>query len=170
MLFRSIAPELLGEKMVQGLKATNWPGRCQIAKDATKTALTWYLDGAHTVESLQCCGDWFGAEVIARLYVFLLSVSTKANTNAGPPASSSSTAPRVATASPSSAPSPPHSLPSPTPSSTSSSAPTPPSPPAPPKAVRLPCSPLKTSLTLEQISLPKRSTWAISSNSRRSTS
>ena len=34
-----IAPELLGEKMVQGLKATNWPGRCQIAKDATKTEI-----------------------------------------------------------------------------------------------------------------------------------
>lgn len=71
-----IAPEVLGEKMVQGLKATNWPGRCQIAKDTKEAGLTWYLDGAHTIESLQCCGDWYGAEVIARPYVPSLPDST----------------------------------------------------------------------------------------------
>ncbi|KAI5474406.1 hypothetical protein MNV49_003374 [Pseudohyphozyma bogoriensis] len=53
-------PELTGVSLaiVEGLKKTSWPGRCQIAKDP-QVGLTWFLDGAHTVESLKCCGDWF---------------------------------------------------------------------------------------------------------------
>jgi folylpolyglutamate synthase len=43
------------------LERTRWPGRCQTVEDPASTAAhqtTWYLDGAHTVESLTCCGDW----------------------------------------------------------------------------------------------------------------
>ncbi|KAJ9099920.1 hypothetical protein QFC21_003925 [Naganishia friedmannii] len=43
------------------LERTRWPGRCQTVEDPASTAArktTWYLDGAHTVESLACCGDW----------------------------------------------------------------------------------------------------------------
>lgn len=42
------------------LERTRWPGRCQTVKQA---GTTWFLDGAHTVESLTCCGDWaFGPD------------------------------------------------------------------------------------------------------------
>ncbi|SCV71648.1 BQ2448_3236 [Microbotryum intermedium] len=55
-----IAPVPLPSSIVKGLEATRWPGRCQIERDAKSPAVTWHLDGAHTVESLQCCGEWFG--------------------------------------------------------------------------------------------------------------
>ncbi|KAI8992481.1 Mur ligase [Pilobolus umbonatus] len=49
----------------KGLELVKWPGRGQILdiKD-TKYGkhgnnVTWYLDGAHTVESLQVCVEWF---------------------------------------------------------------------------------------------------------------
>ncbi|KAK4050828.1 Folylpolyglutamate synthetase [Microbotryomycetes sp. JL201] len=54
-----IAPVPLPENIVRGLEQTKWPGRCQVEADAKAREMTWYLDGAHTVESLKCCGDWF---------------------------------------------------------------------------------------------------------------
>ncbi|KIY74166.1 FolC bifunctional protein [Cylindrobasidium torrendii FP15055 ss-10] len=41
-----------------GLAETKWPGRCQTVVEPTSSKLTWYLDGAHTVESLDCCMQW----------------------------------------------------------------------------------------------------------------
>jgi folylpolyglutamate synthase len=49
----------LPQTFVEGLRAAKWPGRCQIVPDPTERSLTWYLDGAHTLESLDCCMDWF---------------------------------------------------------------------------------------------------------------
>ncbi|KXN86406.1 Folylpolyglutamate synthase [Leucoagaricus sp. SymC.cos] len=49
----------LPQTFIDGLKATKWPGRCQIVSDPVSNNLTWYLDGAHTTESLNCCMDWF---------------------------------------------------------------------------------------------------------------
>lgn len=49
----------------EGLKLVTWPGRGQeLPIQETKYAhkshnATWYLDGAHTVESLQVCAEWF---------------------------------------------------------------------------------------------------------------
>lgn len=54
-----ISPDPLPLEIVQGLKKTSWPGRCQVEPDTADKALTWFLDGAHTVESLVCCGEWF---------------------------------------------------------------------------------------------------------------
>ncbi|KAI6034383.1 Mur ligase [Pisolithus microcarpus] len=42
-----------------GLEYTSWPGRCQTVLDPNYQGTTWYLDGAHTVESLSCCIRWF---------------------------------------------------------------------------------------------------------------
>lgn len=42
-----------------GLEYTRWPGRCQTVLDPNYQHTTWYLDGAHTVESLSCCIQWF---------------------------------------------------------------------------------------------------------------
>lgn len=48
---------------VKALQNARWPGRCQTVIDPKNPSTTWYLDGAHTVESLTCCGDWaFGSE------------------------------------------------------------------------------------------------------------
>ncbi|CAD6241180.1 GSCOCG00009202001-RA-CDS [Cotesia congregata] len=40
----------------QALKSCRWPGRTQILK--TKS-VDFYLDGAHTPESIKCCAEWF---------------------------------------------------------------------------------------------------------------
>ena len=44
---------------IEGLKAARWPGRCQTVIDPTFPPIAWFLDGAHTVESLECCIEWF---------------------------------------------------------------------------------------------------------------
>ncbi|CAG5867142.1 unnamed protein product [Menidia menidia] len=42
--------------MVKGLAETEWPGRNQTLKHG---ALTYFLDGAHTMRSMQACVQWF---------------------------------------------------------------------------------------------------------------
>ncbi|CAN9504754.1 unnamed protein product [Ophioblennius macclurei] len=42
--------------MVKGLADTEWPGRNQTVKHG---AVTYFLDGAHTMRSMQACVDWF---------------------------------------------------------------------------------------------------------------
>ena len=36
-----------------GLSVTVWPGRCQTVVDSRYPNVSWYLDGAHTPESLE---------------------------------------------------------------------------------------------------------------------
>jgi hypothetical protein len=49
----------LPESFITGLEKTKWPGRCQTVDDPRLDKVTWYLDGAHTAESLDCCMEWF---------------------------------------------------------------------------------------------------------------
>ncbi|KAI0320682.1 tetrahydrofolylpolyglutamate synthase [Amylostereum chailletii] len=49
----------LSPAFVRGLEATRWPGRCQTVADPKFPGTTWFLDGAHTTESLDCCMQWF---------------------------------------------------------------------------------------------------------------
>jgi len=70
----------LPPSFVAGLKAARWPGRCQTVADPVHANLTWYLDGAHTAESLNCCMDWFldlsvGVDFEGNSYVLLGSES-----------------------------------------------------------------------------------------------
>lgn len=51
----------LSDGFLEGLKEAHWPGRCQTVRDSLDRRSFWYLDGAHTVESLTCCGEWFVA-------------------------------------------------------------------------------------------------------------
>ncbi|KAJ3320284.1 Folylpolyglutamate synthetase [Boothiomyces sp. JEL0866] len=53
--------EIVGDEQTirQGLAETTWPGRCQTHVSAKYPNATWYLDGAHTPESLDVCGEWF---------------------------------------------------------------------------------------------------------------
>ncbi|KAH9807305.1 Mur ligase [Melampsora americana] len=54
-----ITPQPLPDQYLQALKATKWPGRCQVIQDPLKPSITWSLDGAHTEESVACCGKWW---------------------------------------------------------------------------------------------------------------
>ncbi|GAA6005073.1 tetrahydrofolate synthase [Rhodotorula paludigena] len=54
-----VAPNPLPASIVVGLERASWPGRCQLATDKVQDRVRWHLDGAHTVESLKCCGEWF---------------------------------------------------------------------------------------------------------------
>lgn len=42
--------------------------------------LTFYLDGAHSPESMDACARWFSASVVERKDMSLSSVSSKVNT------------------------------------------------------------------------------------------
>jgi len=50
---------------VGGLMQTRWPGRCQSVVDPALSNTTWFLDGAHTVESLVCGLKWFVSPSVA---------------------------------------------------------------------------------------------------------
>ncbi|KAG1872738.1 Mur ligase [Suillus tomentosus] len=49
----------LPTSFMDGLENAHWPGRCQTVPDSKFGAMTWFLDGAHTQESLACCLEWF---------------------------------------------------------------------------------------------------------------
>jgi folylpolyglutamate synthase len=49
----------LPEKFLKGLANASWPGRCQTIRDGDTV---FYLDGAHTHESLLESGKWFATE------------------------------------------------------------------------------------------------------------
>lgn len=69
----------LPEKFVKGLENASWPGRCQTLEEGN---ITWYLDGAHTKESITETGLWF--QTVAdksSLRVLLFNQQTR---NAGP--------------------------------------------------------------------------------------
>jgi folylpolyglutamate synthase len=68
-LGRSDVPDLiqdpganLPEQFKSGLKTVWWPGRSDIRRDIHSDT-TWYLDGAHTMESIQLSSKWFADEV-----------------------------------------------------------------------------------------------------------
>ena len=42
--------------MALGLRLADWPGRTQMVE---KGRLTYFLDGAHTEESVRACAAWF---------------------------------------------------------------------------------------------------------------
>jgi folylpolyglutamate synthase len=65
-LKESAAPEsTLPDTFIQGLKAARWPGRCQTVNDPKHPHTVWFMDGAHTVESLDCCIEWFVSPLAA---------------------------------------------------------------------------------------------------------
>ncbi|KAI8922827.1 Mur ligase [Entophlyctis helioformis] len=42
-----------------GLQDARWPGRCQHVRTPKFANIDWYIDGAHTPESLTVCAEWF---------------------------------------------------------------------------------------------------------------
>ncbi|KAI9466907.1 Mur ligase [Lactarius psammicola] len=55
----------LPSSFIEGLKDAKWPGRCQTVGDPKYPSTVWFLDGAHTVESLACCTKWFVSPIAA---------------------------------------------------------------------------------------------------------
>ncbi|KIP12703.1 hypothetical protein PHLGIDRAFT_123796 [Phlebiopsis gigantea 11061_1 CR5-6] len=51
--------DTLPEPYVKALERARWPGRCQTVVDPAHEQTVWFLDGAHTLESLDCCIQWF---------------------------------------------------------------------------------------------------------------
>lgn len=59
----------LPESFIRPLAETKWPGRCQRV-EVPETETTWLLDGAHTTESLDCCGEWAWSEGDPSILIF----------------------------------------------------------------------------------------------------
>ncbi|KAG8880255.1 Folylpolyglutamate synthetase [Tulasnella sp. 331] len=57
----SLYPFPLSSEFVSGLENARWPGRCQQAADPKAPGLVWFLDGAHTTESMTACANWYFA-------------------------------------------------------------------------------------------------------------
>ncbi|KAH6588349.1 hypothetical protein BASA61_005992 [Batrachochytrium salamandrivorans] len=53
------------EYIRRGLELTQWPGRCQRIDSPDFPDIEWFIDGAHTPESLQVCVDWFKESVLS---------------------------------------------------------------------------------------------------------
>lgn len=47
---------IIPDKIIQGLANTKWEGRCQIIK---RKNINWYIDGAHTKDSIRAATGWF---------------------------------------------------------------------------------------------------------------
>jgi len=52
------SPFFIPQPFVKGLQLVKWPGRNQVIP---RKNITFYVDGAHTVESLRACKEWFSA-------------------------------------------------------------------------------------------------------------
>lgn len=50
-------------EFITGLNSFSWPGRFQIIQRKEKI---FYIDGAHTIESLKVCLDWFKSKTADR--------------------------------------------------------------------------------------------------------
>lgn len=55
----------LSSPEIKALEKAFWPGRCQIVAAARTAGATYFLDGAHTIESIQFCVRWYLNEVLS---------------------------------------------------------------------------------------------------------
>jgi len=55
-LLPELKPLHLSQAVSRGLEKTRWPGRNQVVR---RKGVEYYLDGAHTEESMMVCVDWF---------------------------------------------------------------------------------------------------------------
>ena len=51
------------EKVNKGLLEVQWGGRCETR---CEPGLTWYIDGGHTLDSIEMAGKWFAYRVLSR--------------------------------------------------------------------------------------------------------
>lgn len=48
------------ERIKAGLGDVQWGGRCETRQE---TGITWYIDGGHTLESIELAGQWFAEQL-----------------------------------------------------------------------------------------------------------
>ena len=49
----------LPQEFITGLESARLDGRCDMRPDTKVDSLTWYMDGGHTLESIEVAGRWF---------------------------------------------------------------------------------------------------------------
>ncbi|KAM3415691.1 Folylpolyglutamate synthase [Cercospora zeina] len=52
----------LPAEFIKGLEDTRLGGRCDLRRDTAKSNVTWYIDGGHTLESIDVAGRWFASK------------------------------------------------------------------------------------------------------------
>ncbi|KAI9879725.1 MAG: hypothetical protein M1830_007510 [Pleopsidium flavum] len=55
-----ITTALLPAEFRRGLEQVQWGGRCETRKEHN---ITWYIDGGHTLESIDVAGKWFASQI-----------------------------------------------------------------------------------------------------------
>ncbi|KAI7159384.1 putative tetrahydrofolylpolyglutamate synthase [Hortaea werneckii] len=63
----------LPEEFITGLEAARLGGRCDLRQDVKHPGLKWYIDGGHTLESIDMAGRWFastGSRDTKRILIF----------------------------------------------------------------------------------------------------
>lgn len=55
----SLSSDKLPQEFVDGLQQVVWRGRCETKVEGN---ISWYLDGAHTADSIKVASKWFGDE------------------------------------------------------------------------------------------------------------
>ncbi|RMX90794.1 hypothetical protein D0868_14369 [Hortaea werneckii] len=63
----------LPEEFITGLEAARLGGRCDLRQDVKHPGLKWYIDGGHTLESIDMAGRWFasiGSRDAKRILIF----------------------------------------------------------------------------------------------------
>lgn len=54
---------IVPNEITEALVSCHWPGRCQILRYRN---IQLFIDGAHTIDSLQLCMDWFSSVTESR--------------------------------------------------------------------------------------------------------
>lgn len=74
---------VLPDEFVKGLEKAKWEGRCQIITDKKDFEhITWYIDGAHTLESINMASQWFKSEVTSKKTTKILLFNQQSRENA----------------------------------------------------------------------------------------
>ncbi|KAK3067160.1 hypothetical protein LTR53_016129 [Teratosphaeriaceae sp. CCFEE 6253] len=51
----------LPAEFIKGLETAHLGGRCDLRRDSKVERLTWYIDGGHTLDSIEMAGRWFAS-------------------------------------------------------------------------------------------------------------
>lgn len=79
-----ITDKSLPEEFVTGLESARWDGRCQVIRNFKGyDRITWYVDGAHTIESIDGASNWFKNVITKRDLPKVLLFNQQSRDNAG---------------------------------------------------------------------------------------
>lgn len=74
----------LPDLFVAGLESARWDGRCQVIRNSKGyDRISWYIDGAHTIESIDGASTWFKSVTTKRDLPRVLLFNQQSRDNAG---------------------------------------------------------------------------------------